>query len=79
MLHAHESSTKFTSLQHLDQEGTMYDLYQEFIRGRLGSSSAMNSQTIEIRFAYQKDEIVRNFTLVIRVSKIYSNFVYSIG
>ncbi|KAF8801851.1 hypothetical protein BYT27DRAFT_7215749 [Phlegmacium glaucopus] len=43
--------------KHLNRARTMHDLYQEFINGRLGSISTLNSQTIEIRFAYQKDEI----------------------
>lgn len=63
MLHAHESATKFTSLQGLDRGGSMNDLYQEFVNGRLGSTGILNSRTIEIRFAYQKDEIVYHFQL----------------
>ena len=37
----------------------MSDLYQEFVKGRLGNSGVLNLRTIEIRFAYQRDEIVR--------------------
>ena len=58
-LHAHESNAKFTSLQHLDWEGTMYDLYSEFTKGRLGNSTMLKSKTIEIRLLFQKNDIVR--------------------
>ena len=59
MLHAHESNVKFTSLQHLDWEGTMYDLYNEFTKGQLGNSGMLSSKTVEIRLVFQKNEIFR--------------------
>jgi len=61
-LHAHESSTKFTSLQHLNWEGTMHNLYNEFLKGRLGNKASLNEQTVEICFMYLKDDIVHNLS-----------------
>lgn len=66
-IHAHESNTKFTSLEHLDWRGTMDDLYSEFTKGRLGNSNMLTSKTIEIRLVYQKNDIVRKFTLSIKL------------
>ena len=66
MLHAHESSTKFTSLQHLDWEGTIDDLYREFTKGRLGNSKILNGKTVEIRLVYQKSDIVCEFYFIPR-------------
>lgn len=39
----------------------MNDLYNEFLKGRLGNSGMLSSRTIEIRLVYQKDEIVCKF------------------
>jgi hypothetical protein len=81
-LHAHESNSKFTSLQHLDWEGTMYDLYNEFIKGRLGNSSVLSSRTIEIRLVYQKYVIVcKNISLLWSQLKLYllSDVIHSIN
>jgi hypothetical protein len=38
----------------------MYDLYNEFTKGRLGNSSMLSSRTIEIRLVYQKYNVVCN-------------------
>jgi len=39
----------------------MNDLYNEFLKGRLGNSSLLSSRTTEIHLVYQKDEIVYKF------------------
>lgn len=39
----------------------MYDLYNEFTKGRLGNSNMLNSKTIEIHLVYQKNDIVHKF------------------
>jgi len=61
-LHAHESNTKSSSLQHLDRRGSVGDLYNEFKNGRLMGATALNSRTIEVRFVCNRDEIVRGIS-----------------
>ena len=39
----------------------MNDLYNEFLKGRLGNSSQLSSRITEIHLVYQKDEIVHKF------------------
>lgn len=45
----------------------MEDMYNEFTKGRLGNSNMLTSKTIEIRLVYQKNEIVRKFTLFMKL------------
>jgi hypothetical protein len=40
----------------------MHDLYNEFLKGRLGNKASLNERTVEIRFVYLKDDIVRNLS-----------------
>jgi hypothetical protein len=45
----------------------MSDLYSEFTKGRLGNGSMLTARTIEIRLVYQKNDIVRKFTLFMKL------------
>jgi hypothetical protein len=63
-LYAHESATKFSSIQHLNQNRTVKDIFDEFVSQRLGSASSLSSRMIEVRFAYQKDAMVRYLTVI---------------
>lgn len=59
-LHAHESATKYASLEHVDRDKTVDHLFKEFKEQRLASDACLSSRIIEIRFVYQKELIVRN-------------------
>jgi len=55
----------------------MYDLYNEFTKGRLGNSIVLSSRTIEIRLVYQKYNVVCKLSFtpqlkIVLISKCHS-------
>jgi len=61
-------------LEHLNRDGTVEDLFKEFIKQRLASEASLKAQMIDIRFVYQKELVVRKFGPAIVGVKINSNF-----
>lgn len=57
-LHAHENNQKYSFLEHLDQNGTIKDLYSEFSQQLLAKAAALQDRSIEIRFIYTEDIVV---------------------
>jgi hypothetical protein len=42
----------------------MNELYNEFVKERLGNKSMLGARTVEIRLVYQHDEIVSNVLFI---------------
>lgn len=60
---AHESQSKYSSLDHLDRERTIhYTWKNEFLHKKLGPERNLTNREIDLRFVFQKNEVVRSFT-----------------
>ena len=54
-----------SSLAHVDQAGTVQDLYKHFLLNRLGSQANLNNRMIEIHFVYNRETVVRFLLLLL--------------
>lgn len=58
---AHESATKYSSIQtDYRGDGVIRDLFDEFVKGRLGPKTALADHLLEIRFVFPKTLLVSN-------------------
>lgn len=60
-VYAHESQTKFSSLQQFDRSLPLSQLFKsEFLLKKIGSQKKLDDREMEIRLVFKKAEIVRH-------------------
>ena len=58
--YAHETQTKYSSLQHIDRDQSIGHLFKnEFVRNKLISERQVKDRMIEIRFIFKSANVVR--------------------
>lgn len=57
--YAHETQSKYSSIAHLDRKKSIAHAYKhEFLAKKLGSVRQLQEKLIEIRFIFEKSEVV---------------------
>jgi hypothetical protein len=57
--YAHENQSKYSAIAHLDRKKTISHTYKhEFLAKKLGSVRQLQDKLIEIRFIFEKSDVV---------------------
>lgn len=57
-LYAHETQSKYSSLDYFDQSLLLDQFYHEFVKGKLAAETMLKDKKIEIRFAFFENKVV---------------------